>query len=227
MPAHREWHRLFFYRREGLRTTWKFRLATLAISLLVPFLTRSLWVPAIANSLTCREQVAAADAILIDNFDQNYLLFERAATIYNAGHSPRVLLPTIDTSGADGPTVEQGIVDVMVRIAHLKTMEIIPVRQTEPISLNVAYQIRDYLTKERIQSVMVVTSGLRAKRAWLIYDDVLGHAGVTVSCVPVFGTITPETWTNTLHGMQEVALQFLKLQYYRFYVLPFASRPAR
>jgi hypothetical protein len=57
MPAHREWHRLFFYRREGLRTTWKFRLATLAISLLVPFLTRSLWVPAIANSLTCREQV--------------------------------------------------------------------------------------------------------------------------------------------------------------------------
>lgn len=176
-----------------------------------------------AKSLTCTEQIQAVDAILVDNFDRNYLLFERAAALYNAGHSQTVLVPTLDARDADGPTVEQGIVDVMVGIAHLQRTVSIPVQEEEPISLNVAYQIRDYLTREHIRSVMIVTTGLRSRRARLVYDAVLGPAGVAVSCVPVFGTITPETWTKTWHGIQEVGLQFAKLQYYRFYVLPFDS----
>jgi hypothetical protein len=219
----RHWHRHFFYRKECLKTTWKLRVGLVAAVLLVPLLTRSLWVSTVASSLTCEEQVRAVDAILIDNFDRNYLLFERAATLYNAGHSTRVLLPAIAEPHADGPTVEQGFVAVMVRISHLKTTESIPVKQVEPISIGVAYQIRDYLTKEHIKSIMVVTTGLRAKRALLIYSSVLGRAGISVSCVPVFGTITPDTWTDTLHGIQEVTLQLVKLLYYRTYVLPFHS----
>ncbi len=120
------------------------------------------------------------------------------------------------------PSLEKGFADVMIRIAHLKNVEMIPVReQIEPISLNVAYQIRDYVTAEHIRSVLVVTAGFRAKRASLIYEAILGEAGVAVSCVPVFGRTTPENWIGTWHGIQEVVLQFLKLTYYRIYVLPF------
>ena len=224
MPAHHHWYRHFFYRGQCLRTTWKFRLVTLAFLIVVPFLTRNVWVPGIATSLTCREELQLADAILIDNFDQNYLLFERAAALDKEGYSHRVLVPIVDPRGADGPTVEQGIMEVMVRIAHLKEPVTIPVQEREPISLNVARQIRDFLTSHNIQSVIVVTTALRARRAQLIYDAVLGNAGVSVHCVPVYGTVTPETWTSTWHGIQEVALQFLKLQYYRLYVLPFRGQ---
>jgi hypothetical protein len=219
VPNH--WYRHFFYRRQCLRTTWKFRLAAFAFLLLVPFLTRNVWVVAVATSLTCRENLKSADAILIDNFDQNYLLFERAASLRRAGYSQTVLVPVADPRTADGPTVDEGIVEVMVRIAHLKDTISIPVGEKEPISLNVAHQIRQFLMQQDIHSVLVVTTGLRARRAQIIYDSVLGGAGVAVYCVPVFGTVTPDTWTGTWHGIQEVALQFLKLQYYRFYVLPF------
>jgi hypothetical protein len=53
---------------------------------------------------------------------------------------------------------------------------------------------------------------------------VLGDHGMRVGCDPVFGETHPENWTHTWHGIQSVGEQFLKLQYYRFYVLPFVFR---
>jgi hypothetical protein len=44
---------------------------------------------------------------------------------------------------------------------------------------------------------------------------------VATHCQPVPGTRTPDNWFETWHGVQDVTLQFLKLQYYRWYVLPF------
>ena len=97
--------------------------------------------------------------------------------------------------------------------------EFIPIQEIEPISLNAAYQIRDFLTKVHLRSVIVVTDGFRSKRSALVYHAVLDPAGINVSCIPVFGQRTPKNWTETWHGIQEVAKQLLKLQYYRFYVL--------
>jgi hypothetical protein len=37
--------------------------------------------------------------------------------------------------------------------------------------------------------------------------------------VPVLGEKTAKNWTKTWHGIQDVTEQWLKLQYYRFYVL--------
>jgi hypothetical protein len=99
----------------------------------------------------------------------------------------------------------------------------IPIREVEPISLNAAYDIRDFLAKEHITSVAIVTPGCRSRRSALIYQRVLGDAGISPSCVPVFDQRTAENWTDTWHGVQDVTEQFLKLQYYRFYVLPFLA----
>jgi hypothetical protein len=157
--------------------------------------------------------------ILIDNFDQNYLLFERAAALHNAGLGSRVIIPTIAPLDSEG-SVPMGIVDVMTRVARLRDSETMPIRETEPISLNAAHQIRDYLTQHGIRSVIVVTSGFRSRRSSLVYKAVLGSAGITTSCVPVFGQKTPDAWTSSWHGIQEVLEQLIKLEYYRFYVLP-------
>lgn len=92
-------------------------------------------------------------------------------------------------------------------------------QEIEPISLNAAYQVRDVLTKAGLKSVIVVTPGFRSQRSSLVYQTVLTPVGITVYCVPVFGQKTSQNWAATWHGMQEVTEQFLKLQFYRFYVL--------
>lgn len=55
----------------------------------------------------------------------------------------------------------------------------------------------------------------------------MAPAGITVSCIPVFVGAARENWSQTWHGIQEVTEQFLKLQFYRFYVLlkPVTLRP--
>jgi hypothetical protein len=115
--------------------------------------------------------------------------------------------------------VSRGITELLASLAHLQDPEIIPIQAIEPITLNAAYQIRDFLTKEHLRSVIVVTPGFRSKRSYLAYRAVLNPVGITVYCLPVFGQESPEYWTKSWHDRQEVAAQLLKLLFYRFYVL--------
>jgi hypothetical protein len=200
--------------------TWKLRLTLLVLVLLFGSVTRGFWTLRIGQSLVCPEEIRQSDAILVENLDPSYLLFERAAVLHNAGLAARVLVPTETCGDPLRPSlVSQGIAEVMARVARLQDLEIIPIQEIEPISLNAAYQIRDFLTTEHLRSVIVVTPGFRSKRSSLIYHAVLDPVGIKVYCVPVFGQKTPANWTKTWHGMQDVTEQFFKLQYYRFYVL--------
>ena len=87
----RRWTRFFFYRKEVLKTTWTFRLLVLASVLLLPWITRGLWAGALGKGLLCEEQGGGTgvDAIVVENFDVNYLVFERASRA--------------EAKGADGP----------------------------------------------------------------------------------------------------------------------------
>jgi hypothetical protein len=214
------WQRHFFYRKESIKTTWKFRLALLLLGMLIVSVTRGFWMLRIGQSLVCAEEIRPSDIILVENFAPDYLVFERAAALHKAGFAARVLIPTEASRDPEGANpVSQGIAELMSRVVQLLNPAIIPIRIIEPISLNAAYQIRDFLTKEHLRSVIVVTDGFRSQRSALVYRAVLEPAGINVYCIPVFGQRTPKNWAETWHGIQEVAKQFLKLQYYRFYVL--------
>jgi uncharacterized SAM-binding protein YcdF (DUF218 family) len=214
------WQRHFFYRKESFKTTWKFRLALLMLVIFLVSVTHRFWMLKIGQSLVCEEETGPSDAILVENFDPHYLVLERAAALHKAGFAARVLVPTDASSDSERANpVSQGIAELMARMARLQNVEILPIRIHEPVSLNAAYQIRDFLTKEHLRSVIVVTDGFRSKRSALVYHAVLDPAGITVGCMPVFGQRTPQNWPMTWHGIEEVAEQFLKLQYYRFYVL--------
>jgi hypothetical protein len=109
----------------------------------------------------------------------------------------------------------------MAKMARLGPIEIIPVRDVEPISLNAARDVLRFIARERIRSVVVVSPLFRSRRSALVYSAILGPAGVTVRCEPAHGTRDVNTWTGTWHGFEDVGEQWLKLQYYKLYVLPF------
>src|SRR5215510_3920137 len=217
---HREspWQHHFFYRKESVKTTWKFRLVLLMLVMLLVSVTHGFWMLKIGQSLVCTEEMSPSDVILVENFDPAYLVFERAAALQEAGFAARVLVPTQASRDPERANlVSQGIAELMARLARLQNPTILPIRIFEPVSLNAAYQIRDFLTKEHLRSIIVVTDGFRSKRSVLVYHAVLDPAGIKVGCMPVFGQKTLKNWTETWHGIEGVTEQFLKLQYYRFY----------
>ena len=84
-PNKSQWQRYFFYRKESLRTTWKLRLSVLLSGILIVSLTRGFWTVKIAQSLVCEQQSPHSEALLLENFDPDYLVFERAAALQKAG----------------------------------------------------------------------------------------------------------------------------------------------
>jgi hypothetical protein len=209
-----------------LRTAWKASLVLVVLTAAV-MLTSRYWTAQIARSLICAEDVTPSDAMLIENFDPNYLLFERAEMLERAGLTRVALVPVeVSSRPSIANAVSQGIAEVMARHARLRAWRTLPIELTEPITFNAALQIRPLLAAEEIKSIIVIVPGFRSRRSSLVYRTLFGEAGVTVHCVPVFGRTTPEHWTHTWHGLQEVLEEFAKLQYYRFYVFPVRIRHA-
>jgi hypothetical protein len=183
------------------------------------------WSRAVANSLVCAAQNERADAVVIDNFDPNYLLFERTQTIVAAQPAARVYVPSPASEDGEFTPVELGFVDVMVRIARLPPPTLVPVRHAEPFTLTAVRQIGRVLRQQHMKSIALVTPAFRSKRSFLVYSAVLAPQGISVSCVPVFGLHDASNWTHSWHGMQDVAEQIIKREYYRLWVLPrYSSR---
>lgn len=220
------WSRHVFYRREHVRTTWKFRFAVALLIAAAVWGSSRWWTAAVARSLVCDESRAPSEAILLENFDADYLLFERATELRRQGLASRVLVPVrVDANGQPN-SVALGTAHVMAKIAHLDALEVVPIREVEPISLNAAMDVLRFIQREHIRSVIVVSPYFRSRRSELVYGATLGKAGIAIRCEHVQGTLSVDSWPNTMHGIQGVAEQWVKLQYYRFYVLPFHLRAA-
>jgi uncharacterized SAM-binding protein YcdF (DUF218 family) len=219
-PTSSQWHSHFFYRKQVLKTTWKFRLLFVLVLIAIFIVPHRFWAGQIGNSLVCKKQIEPSDALLLENFDLNYHVFERAAALQKAGVASRALVPSLVTVKPSG-VLESSmrVTRLVAQTAKLETFDLIPVREIEPITQNAARQIRDFLKKENIKSVVFVTPGFRSRRSELVFDEELTAHGIRVGCSPVFANVNPENWTSTWHGMQQVIEQFFKLQYYRFYVL--------
>jgi len=214
------WQSHFLYRKEVWKTTWKLRLSVVLFFVVAVILTRSFLTDRIGQSLVCEERADPSDALLMENFDPDYLVFERTAALKSAGVASRVVVPVWSSSDPTQTNASSlGVVSEFARIARLSDITPVPTVETEPIALNVAKTIRDYLVKEHIRSVVVVTPGFRSRRSVLIYNAVFAPVGIKFGCVPVFGKQTPQNWSQTWHGIQDIFLQIGKLEYYRFYVL--------
>src|SRR5262245_23034138 len=231
-PMHRSpdaprWTRHLVYRTEHTRTTWTFRVGFVTLVIFALWLTHGWWTAAVGRSLVCKANAAPSDAILVENFDNDFLVFERAANLRQAGLAPRVLIPVLADPRTSKPNdVEVGTAEVMARIAHLGPIDFVPIQVVEPISLNASRDILRFIEREGIRSVIVASPLFRSQRSLLVYTATLGPAGVAVTCAPAGHLDRVDKWTETWHGIQNVLEQGIKLLYYRLYVLPFRLRDA-
>jgi hypothetical protein len=187
------------------------------------WLTSGWWTVGIARSLTCEASRAPSDAILVESFDSNYRVLERAKQLRQAGLAARVLVQTwADADTQEPDEVALARMQVMARIARIGDIEIVPTRQVEPITLNAVRDMQRFLEREHIRSVIVVTPLFRSRRSALVYGATFGRAGILVRCEPVQGALGVSNWTRSWHTIQDVVEQWFKLQYYRLYVMPFA-----
>lgn len=199
---------------------WKSRLLAAVVVAAGIGLLALCGLQSLGPGLVHKDEIQKSDILLIENFDPDYLLFEKARQLLSEGWARRVMVPVEASPGGDRPNaVSKGFVEVMAGIAGVPEPELIPVREAEPISLNVARQVRDKLADEGITSVIVISPGFRSKRSFLVWREVFRPAGIRVSVVPVFGSRTPENWRETWHGWQEVILQWVKLLYYQLAVV--------
>src|SRR5262245_23189261 len=136
-PDAPNWTRHLVYRTQHARTTWKLRLGILAFLALAAWVTRGWWTVAVGRSLVCNPNGTPSDAILVENFDPDYLVFERASQLRRDKLAPRVLVPTQAEAGnADISDVAVEVAEVMAKAARLGAFDIVPIRHVEPISLN-------------------------------------------------------------------------------------------
>src|SRR5215510_3940239 len=164
------WRRHLFYTRQCVKTTWKLRLGVLVVAILTLASTSRIWTTAIARSLVCAQDVAPSDLILIENFDPNYLLFERAAALQKDRIAPRALVPVQARQDSGVPNyISQAIAEVMARHARMDVWEMLPISEVEPISVNAAFQIRQYLLRENVNSLNLVLHSFPTRRSSLIY----------------------------------------------------------
>ena len=177
----------------------------------------------IGRSLVCEDAPRQRDAVLIDNFDYEYGLFRLGAELQRDGLATRVIVPITSPDGHAALAAATEVAVVFSRMAGLKHWDIVTAEHREPISLTTAGRVRDYLVKERIPAVTLVSAWFRSRRSALIYETVLKGSGISMRCMPVYGGSTPQNWSRSWHGVQEVVEQFGKLQYYRFWVLPTAD----
>ena len=208
--------------------TGKARLAAALIVLAVVatgvWSARGAWLRAAAGSLVCAPNTSPSDAVLVDNVDPNFLLFDAARQLQARGHAETVLVPILRSRSGDEPlAVTRGIVDLMCTTAGVERCQVFETPSREPISLNLARHVADELDARGIRSVLLVTPGLRSQRSFEVYGSVFGPRGIVAHCHPVFGAQDTSNWFDSAHGVQDVVLQFLKLWYYRIVVLPRAA----
>jgi phenylpyruvate tautomerase PptA (4-oxalocrotonate tautomerase family) len=206
------------------RRRWRvlgFAVALALLLLLAGVATRDYWSLQIGNSLVHPGHVQASDVLLVENLNIEYLLFERAERLRRQGMGRRIVVPVEVRRETDEPeALARRITELICEMARIQDAELVPVVIEEPISIGVARQLAEKFRAEGVESVIVVTSGFRSRRTYLIYDSVMSPLGIRVYCSPVFGVRDgPDKWTETWHGIQKVIEQFVKLQYYRWAVL--------
>ena len=177
-----------------------------------------------AHWLVVEAPLARADAILVLGGSSAYE--ERAtlaAELYRQGRAPLILLSDDGQRGGWSQErqrnpfyVERSAWAIEAAGVPASCIEKLP-RATSS-TYDEAVLLREQTAARGLGSVLIVTSGYHSRRALWTFERVLRGSGVRVGMMPVAPgaqTPAPAAWWLSAAGWRTVALEYLKLVYYR------------
>jgi uncharacterized SAM-binding protein YcdF (DUF218 family) len=148
---------------------------------------------------------------------------EYAARLYGEGFAPRVLLTDDGLRGGWSQEQQRNPFFVERAAAALESAGV-PAENVETLrpqtssTYEEALLLREYVAARGLGSLLVVTSGYHSRRARWTFERVFEGSGVRLSVASVAPgrqTPAPAAWWLSVAGWRVVALEYLKLAYYR------------
>jgi len=95
----------------------------------------------------------------------------------------------------------------------------IPIEPKDPITLNLARQVFEYLKPKGYKRIILISESYHSYRSKLAFEKVFENSGIQVSAIPAELGITKDNWWKTDSGLSTTFSEFIKLIYYRLFVL--------
>jgi uncharacterized SAM-binding protein YcdF (DUF218 family) len=196
-------------------------------ALLLALLLAAAWPPAAwaaARWLVVEAPLASADAVVVLGGSAAYA--ERAsyaAELFAQRRAPRVLLCDDGQRGGWSQAEQRNpfFVERAARVLEdagvpAASMEKLP--RTTATTHEEATLLREYAAARGLHSLLVVTSGYHSRRALWTLERAFDGSGVRIglaAVAPGAQTPAPAFWWLSPAGWRMVALEYLKLAYYR------------
>jgi hypothetical protein len=190
---------------------------------------------ALATSLVQEDALERADLILVEmTVLPSPDALEHAASLYRQGYAPRIAVTRYTDSRrlTDGGVELPKSLDKMLQIywadAGLdgSAVESIPITVIDPVTLNSARQVAEYCRSQGIARVIIVPSRYHSRRSTLSYRRYMAPLGIELRSAPPAGGLRPDNWWRTKDGVLAITQEYVKLLYYRTFVLPWARLEA-
>lgn len=181
---------------------------------------------AAARSLIVSAELPRADAIVMLSGSSAYVERTRyAAALWHAGRAPRIVLTNDGLRGGWSQSeqrnpffVERATAELQHNGVSAAQIEVVPGgvtnTYTEAVALRMHAQARGW------RSLLIVTSGYHARRAWWTFRRVFAGSGIELGLEPVppgEQTPAPLWWWLRPAGWCMVVGEYGKLIYYEWY----------
>jgi len=202
----------------GRKNHWrKFLRWGLAAILIWPVVA---WIA--ARALIVTVDLPTADAIVILSGSSTYVeRTHKAAELYKEGRAPLVVLTDDNTRGGWSSSEQRNPYFVERAHAELTKQGVPPdkIRVAPGVAESThseASIIRDYAMAHSLRSVLIVTSAYHSRRAFRSLQQSFAGTGTLIGIAPTLPqTPGPSMWWLHLDGWRSVAVEYVKLVYYR------------
>jgi len=175
-----------------------------------------------ARALIVTVDLPTADAIVILSGSSTYVeRTHKAAELYNEGRAPLVVLTDDNTRGGWSSSEQRNPYFVERAHAELIKQGVPPdkIRVAPGVAASThseASIIRDYAIAHSLRSVLVVTSAYHSRRAFRSLQQSFAGTGTLIGIAPTLPqTPAPSLWWLHLEGWRSVAVEYVKVVYYR------------
>jgi uncharacterized SAM-binding protein YcdF (DUF218 family) len=193
------------------------RTLLLALSVLVVIiavLTHQTWLTAIGDGLVARDEVAAADVIVVLAGNSPFRA-RHAETLYARGFAPNVIISNepLSSHGVQTTWLElrrHGLVKLAI-----PDDAIVPIVEISDSTYEEALRSRDIMQARGWRSAILVTDPFHMRRAVLTFRQAFEPAGLAVAASPADGSkYGVDNWWTDRNAALRVAQEYLKLGYY-------------